>query len=171
MSSLLSNKDYELVTSSVPIVCIDVVPVTYENNILKLGAIIRATGSESGKVALIGGRILKNESITEAIARHIQKDLSCTSFRYNQLNNENSPFLVQQYEHTAGSPNKFECFDPTKHSIGLTYLIELQQNPVATNEASDFLWLTEKDINDNFAFGQDFVFRQVINKLKNNYRP
>ncbi len=171
MSNLLSSKEYELVTNSVPIVCIDVIPLIYSNNTVKLGAIIRATGSESGKVALIGGRILKNESITEAIRRHIQKDLSCTQFSYNQLNNEDSPFLVQQYEHTASLPKKFECFDPTKHSIGLTYLIELQETPVATNEARDFLWLSEHDINDNFAFRQDFVFKQVIKNLKNNYLP
>ena len=43
--------------------------------------------------------------------------------------------------------------------------------PVATNEARDFLWLSEHDINDDFAFRQDFVFKQVINRLKNNYLP
>ena len=171
MSKLLTTKDYELVTGSVPIVRIDVIPVIQEKNTIKLGAIIRATGSESGKVALIGGRILKNESITEAIKRHLQKDLNCINFSYCKYNSESNPFLVQQYEHTASSPNKFECFDPTKHSIGLTYLIELQEKPIATSEARDFLWLTEKDINDNFAFGQNFVFKQVINRLKNNYRP
>lgn len=75
MSNLLSSKEYELVNNSVPIVCIDIIPLIYSNNSVKLGAIIRATGSESGKVALIGGRIIKNESITEAISRHIQKKI------------------------------------------------------------------------------------------------
>ncbi len=170
MTKLLSEKDYRFITSSVPIVCIDVIPVRLNEGHIELGAIVRKTGTESGKIALIGGRIVKNESISDAIRRHLNKDLNILDFKYSPLNSEDSPIIVQQYEHSTQS-SRIKCFDPTKHSIGLTYLIEINQEPKPANEASKFLWLKQGDIDDSFAFRQDIVFRKAFKKLEEGYRP
>jgi ADP-ribose pyrophosphatase YjhB (NUDIX family) len=171
MTKLLSEKDYNFITSSMPIVCIDVIPVRPNGKHIELGAIIRKTGTESGKIALIGGRILKSESISEAIQRHLSKDLNISDFKYSSLNEEDTPFTVQQYDHSGKDSAKFVCFDPTKHSIGLTYLIEINQEPKPANEASEFLWLRQGDIDNSFAFRQDIVFRKAFKKLEQGYRP
>jgi ADP-ribose pyrophosphatase YjhB (NUDIX family) len=171
MTKLLSEKDYRFITSSVPIVCIDVIPVRLNESHIELGAIIRKTGTESGKIALIGGRIVKNESISDAIRRHLKKDLNVSDFKYSPLNSEDNPIIVQQYQHSTLESSSVICFDPTKHSIGLTYLIEISQEPKPANEASKFLWLKQGDIDESFAFRQDIVFRKAFKKLEQGYRP
>lgn len=65
-SGYLSTAAYGLITDVVPVLTVDVLPLYRQNKKTKLGVIIRATGQEKDKIALIGGRVLKNESICQA---------------------------------------------------------------------------------------------------------
>jgi hypothetical protein len=161
----LSDDDYRLVTNLVPIVCIDVLPIKKDDaGIWHIGMIIRATGSQTGKITLIGGRVQHSELINDAILRHIKNDLGLDAFGYAEGLSESKPFMVQQYLHQDSVESEEYAFDPTKNSIGLTYLIEISESPTATNEASEFLWVSDIE-GKKFGFNQQVVAKKALEYL------
>lgn len=161
----LPDEQYRLVTSSVPIVCVDIIPVRQTgDSSWEIGVIERATGSQASKLAVLGGRIHHSETISEAIARHLQDDLSVYSFSFLGTNSTSRPFIVQQYAHAA-SAEKPTGFDPTKHAIALTYLIELTDKPHPQREASSFTWINSSQVPYDAAFNQDVVMRAAFDFL------
>lgn len=159
------NKDlYRTISSKIPIVCVDILPVKQVNKIWKIGIIERATGIESGKIAILGGRIALNETISEAISRHLLKDLNIHKFSFYQTNKTQKPFYVQQY--FLGSESKKPYgFDPTKHAIALTYLVTINEKPNPRDEASAFNWIGRDQIPVRSAFNQDTVMHEAFDYL------
>src|SRR5581483_11298113 len=104
--SQLPDDLYRTVTESLPIVCVDVIPVRKLDGQWQIGVITRATGSQAGKLALIGGRIRHGESIEQAIKRHLNNDLLIKDFRFFQ-GDSSHPFNVAQYEHVKNSAGLF----------------------------------------------------------------
>ncbi|HYF96885.1 MAG TPA: DUF4916 domain-containing protein [Patescibacteria group bacterium] len=153
----LSDKDYKKVTASVPIICVDIVLFNKEEN--KLGFIRRGT-----KHALIGGRIGLGESIDEAIKRHLANDVGISEFKYYKCYPQ-KPVLIHEYDKAKSSENeKKRGFDPTKHSIGLTYILATNQDPVPANEATDFKWAEKHELERiDFDFGQKSVVGELFN--------
>ncbi len=142
----LSPAAYDLVTAHVPIICVDLIPVN-DNN--RLGTITRATGPEAGKLAMLGGRIQKDETISGAIGRHLLGSLGRPEFVYHRGNVESHPFYVAQYTH---APSASEGFDPTKHAIAMTYLIDIKKPDRVQDEASDFRWIGFDEIPEESAY-------------------
>jgi ADP-ribose pyrophosphatase YjhB (NUDIX family) len=156
----VSNELYGQVVESFPLVCVDAIPFDASTN--KIGVITRATGKESGKRALIGGRIGKGETISQAIGRHLLTDLGLTAFSFHPENTEQRPFYVMQYAHNTEPTDNFQAFDPSKQSIGLTYIITIGETPVPTAEAAAFDWLSEPEIPDTTAYNQGLAMRAAF---------
>lgn len=156
----VSDELYAQITASIPVICVDVIP--YDASSKKIGVITRATGKESGKIALIGGRIKKGESIIKAVNRHLSTDLQINNFNFYTGNDHTHPFYVQQYFHGDKPLNGFGAFDPTKHSIGLTYLIEISEIPMPKSEASQFHWISREEIPEPAAYNQDIVMGEAF---------
>lgn len=152
----LSDKEYKLVTDSVPIVCVDMVLYDKENK--KAGFIKRGE-----KHALIGGRIGWGESIDEAVKRHLANDTGIGEFDYHLCSPE-KPLFIHEYQKADNSKNEGKIgFDPTKHSIALTYALTTNQNPTWANEATGFRWATEEEVeNIDFDFGQSSVIKKIF---------
>lgn len=137
----------------------------------KLGVIIRATGSQAGKLALIGGRVEREERIDKALGRHLQTDLGLGQDDWKLLtfpfgiNTPQRPFYVQQYWPATESEPPYG-FDPSKHSIGLTFLINLTAEPKPANEANAFRWVTEQDVAEPAAYNQHLVMQEAFRFLK-----
>lgn len=163
-SGHLSNAAYELVTDLVPITTVDMIPVDISEGSTRLGAIVRATGQEAGKLALIGGRILKNETIDSAIGRHLLTTIGNSDFNLISGNEIDRPFLVVQYKHATSSNNEF---DPTKHSVAMTYLISIPEPELSLvgNEASSFEWINTDRLPANGAFNQHLILRKAAQFL------
>jgi len=159
-NSHVSDELYAQITASFPVVCIDVIPVDIVKQ--KVGVITRATGKEANRLALIGGRIRKNESINDAILRHLKTDLGVTDFSFYKTNNEDTPFIVQQYSHSAKQVSGYYCYDPTKHSIGLTYLIQINQQPKPKTEACGYHWIGLNEIPKETAFNQGVIMKKAL---------
>lgn len=138
---LLERPIFDLVVDSIPIVCVDFLPVHPDLSELRVGIITRATGPERDKPALLGGRVQKDETIAAAIGRHLFGSLGEQEFAYHEGNSEGRPFYVAQYDHDSKTFPGFDGYDPTKHSIGLTYLIDINEPTVVRDEASDFRWV------------------------------
>lgn len=163
IKTYVSDELYAQITASFPVVCIDVIPVDITKQ--KIGVITRATGNEANKLALIGGRIRKDESIKNAILRHLETDLGVTEFSFYITNNESTPFTVQQYSHSNSPIDRYGCYDPTKHSIGLTYLIEINQQPKPKKEACGYHWIGLNEIPKETAFNQGVVMKKALDFL------
>lgn len=161
----LARSVFDLVVDSVPIVCVDFLPVSNSWPEPRLGIITRATGPEAGKTALLGGRIQKDETISEAIGRHLFESLGEERFAYYPGNSEDRPFYVAQYAHAQESVGGY---DPTKHSIALTYLIRIANNQpeVVRDEASDFRWIGFDEIPDKSAYNHHKVMGEAVMFLK-----
>lgn len=162
----VSNELYTQITAVFPVVCIDV--ILFDVNANKIGVIERATGKEAGKLATIGGRIKKGETIQKAIARHLWNDLQINDFTFYQGNSPTRPFYIQQYVHGNAPTDDFRCYDPTKQSIGLTYIIETNEKAIAQNEATELRWVGESEIPASTAFNQGVLMHEAFAFLKSN---
>lgn len=152
-------------TENVPIICTDILPV--KNG--AVGVIRRATGSQAGKLTILGGRIYHSETITDAITRHLKTDLNIDTFTYHDNLLEEKPFMVQQYfmQDSVGGNEQYG-FDPTKHALALTYLVEIDDvNILPRNEASDIVWITEKITKPlTTGFNQHVVVNKALDYLR-----
>lgn len=161
----LSDNDYSLVTASVPIICVDILPVRkVESGKWQVGLIQRATGSQKGKLTILGGRIYHSESIEGSISRHLKTDLQINNFAYFENLSDDKPFMVQQYFQAESSDSHVYGFDPTKHALALTYLLKISETPKPVQEASDFFWISDIDEKD-FGFNQQVVVDRVLGYL------
>ena len=162
--TLLPEDLYKSITKSIPIVCVDILPVKKVRGVWQIGVIKRSTGKESGKLAILGGRIALRESIVDSIKRHLLKDLRVSNFIFYKTNTDSNPFYVQQYFMGSDSSKPYG-FDPTKHAIALTYLVTINDTPIPENEASEFRWITKQEIPKKPAFNQDTLMEEVFKHL------
>lgn len=156
---LLPKEQYNQVVDSVPIVCVDMVPIKIENGKYYFGVIERNTGPEIGKLALVGGRIYRDETITEAIKRTLATDLGINDFSFYQCE-DSKPIIVKQYMQKSEVDGDY-LYDPTKHAVALTYAITINGDLHPANEASDFVWL--KNSKDHqFGYGHEKVIDYFV---------
>ena len=154
--AFISDEQYKLVTDSVPMVCVDVIPVRQRPHGWQIGIITRATGAEVGKYALLGGRVYHNELLDDAIARHIKTGWNLSSYSLWPGNSIEHPFYIQQYLHDSAARLPLG-FDPSKHSVAMTYLIELTGEPQPSNEARAFHWITLAEIPLHAGYNQQVL--------------
>src|SRR5437868_10225007 len=95
----LDPAEWKKTQESVPITCVDVLPMRMSGSDPGLcdgiGLILRDTPHQGQKWCLVGGRLLRNESMTEAVARQIQETLGQNvSF---EIDAAAQPIYVAQY--------------------------------------------------------------------------
>lgn len=164
-NGLLKWSVYQLGVDILPIICADIIPVRRDGEIIKIGVIQRATGPEAGKLAVTGGRVKRDQTIIDAISRHLNNDLSISDWKFYSGNNECSPFYVQQYFNETEAKGNYG-YDPTKHSVALTYLLQIGQEPKPKNEATEFIWIEESEIPRTTAYNHGEVMRQAFRFIR-----
>lgn len=135
--TLLPPEQYALVERSIPLACVDFIPVrdNAPSGPLELGLILRE--SPFGQVwCHLGGRIRRGESIRGALLRHAAETLR-TSL---DLPEDPQPDDVFQWFPPTDTPYDAPEHgeDPRKHAIGLSFLVKMIGDPVPQNEALDF---------------------------------
>ena len=149
------------VETALPIACVDVLPVQLDTNsrITAIGLILRVTHVGERKWCLVGGRVLYEETLREAIARQITSTLGDHT-EYGVLNGER-PVTVAQYA-PSGSPRFLR--DPRKHAIGITYLATLAGDVRTCGEALAFRWFTRDSTveRSEVGFDQDQVIDTCV---------
>ncbi|HUA13551.1 MAG TPA: DUF4916 domain-containing protein [Candidatus Sulfotelmatobacter sp.] len=155
---------YKTITGAMPIACVDLIPVRKVEDVYQIGVITRATGPESGRQAVLGGRIYLSETIADSISRHLKANLGISTYSFLEGNEVARPFYVQQYfrSETAEPPYGY---DPTKHAIALTYLIKFQETAKPVNEASAFYWIKSDDVPKSSAYNQHLVMMKTFKFL------
>lgn len=160
----IPDDEWERIQRIIPILCVDVLPVTYtaQGQIAAVGLILRDTEDEGQGWCLVGGRVQFGESLAEAATRHLRDTLG-GDVRFDATH-VRQPLYVAQYFPTA---REGYLVDPRKHAVALTYALEIAGVPDPQNEALDFRWfpLHELPPGSAFGFGQDHVVAECVERL------
>ena len=162
-SNWVSDKKWKSIKKAIPIACVDIIPFRNLQKSKKklnfeIGLILRHS-PVSKKWCFVGGRILKEETIHDAIRRQLKETLG-QNIKYN-LEEDPQPVYVAQY---FNKKNSYYEFDPRQHAIGLTYFLNIEGEIKPCGEALDFKWFDSDKIPDaiEFGFSQDKILARVI---------
>jgi ADP-ribose pyrophosphatase YjhB (NUDIX family) len=155
----LPEKDWALIQSSLPILCVDLLPYRRISTECEIGLILRATPHQGERWCLIGGRVRHGEPLTEALDRECNAAIGT----YTDRRSLSGPKIV---EYLPSNPEHLP-HDPRKHAVSATYAAELEGKPVATGrEALKFAWFRQDDLpRVSIGFGQGDVLNCLISSL------
>jgi ADP-ribose pyrophosphatase YjhB (NUDIX family) len=155
----LSNTEYQFICSRIPILCVDLLPVIAGHD--TFGLIERDTPEGPRGLCLVGGRVLMDEHLHEALQRHV----SATLGEEVELKLE-SLTLVGVYQYFKNI-RKGELHDPRKNAVSVTYTGLLCGKAVAAGEAYAFhtFPLDAPPPPQDFGFGQGSVVYDGLVRL------
>lgn len=161
----LSNEDYKKIQKTMPIVCVDIVPfrILKENpKKIEIGLILRPS-IKIKRWCFVGGRILKDEIIPDAIHRQLTETLG-DKIKYN-FEKDTQPVYVAQY---FSKKTDDYGFDPRQHSVGLTYFLNIEGEIKPGGEALDFKWFNIDELppHAEFGFEQDRLLKKILELKK-----
>lgn len=135
----LSEEDLDFVRDRVPMVYVEAVPVRINHlgEVDRVGLLLRFRPDGSVSRAVVSGRVLYGETIRDALWRHLTKDLGPEVDP--QLPVAPSPFTVAEY---LPDPEQTGYHDPRQHAVSLAYVVPINGEPTASEDALDFSWLT-----------------------------
>lgn len=163
-TSWLPEEDLGWVRERVPLVCVDAVPVRLDHlgQVEKVGLLLRALPDTTVSRAIVTGRVLRGETVREALWRHLTKDLGpdCDP----QLPASITPFTVVEY---FPDPHRTGFHDPRQHTVSLAYVVPINGEPRPAEDALDFAWLTvgevtSKAVESEMSQGHDRVVRHAL---------
>lgn len=156
----LSAEAYREARERLPIACVDLLPWREDADGRKIGLITRAGERGQEALSLIGGRVLRNETLAAALVRHVRETLG-PDVSYERLD-MGRPLLVVEYFPDAG-----EFVDPSKHAIAMTYAARVHGDPRPGGEAQRFGWFdaAAPPPVERFGFGHGSVVRRLLDEL------
>ncbi len=121
-----------------PIAYVQIVPVRTDEfgRITQVGSLLCIADDGSVERALISGRVLFHETLREAIARNIAKDLGDIALPVLPVNLQ--PFTVAEFFPTPGLS---EYYDPRQHAISLCYVVPIAGDCHPRDETLDVEWV------------------------------
>lgn len=158
----LPSNVWSQVQQSVPIACVDVLAMK-AGPPPHAGLIWRNIMEGKQGWCLIGGRLLRDEPLKDAITRQIREALGeAITFT---LPDDPQPIYVGQY-FTSQQP--MGGTDPRQHAIGLTFALGISGDFRPQGEALDFRWfeISQLPAAHEFGFGQDRIVESVLERLK-----
>lgn len=150
--------EYDLILARVPIVCVDLIPLSSDQP-PRIGLIERETYGGGRGWCLVGGAVLRNESLVEAVGRHVHATLGA-DVRVDQKTLR--LFDVIEY---FTEPGLGEFYDPRKHAVSLTYVGHCNGHPTAEKggEAEKFAWFRQGELSDlEFGFNQGAIMERFL---------
>ena len=162
----LDAADWKRTQKSVPIACVDVLPLRVSGSdaglVDAVGLIRRDTPHQGRRWCLVGGRLLRNETLTEAVARQVRETLG-RGVRFD-IEAAAQPAYVAQYFTFV---RHIGCRDPRQHAVAMTFCVAIKGTPVPQGEAESFEWHapTRLPPADEFGFDQDRVVKACLAKL------
>lgn len=160
----LAEEELGWVRERVPVVCVDAVPVRLDHlgQIEKVGLLLRALPDETVSQAIVTGRIMRGETVREALWRHLTKDLGpdCDPHLPASI----TPFTVIEY---FPDPQRTGFHDPRQHTVSLAYVVPVNGQCRPAEDALDFAWLTIDEVTSTavaseMSQGHDRVVRHAL---------
>lgn len=150
---------WSTIQASVPIFCVDVLPIrSGDGDEIELGLILRDTPDQGPRWCTIGGRLELDESIEDAIRRELTEAVGDGLVPIEERTNP-EPLVVQYTRgHASGT-----TYDLRQHAVSLTYPQWLDGEPVARGaEAVEFRWWRIGDLDGSvMGFGQESLLPRV----------
>lgn len=131
------------VRGAVPMVYVQAVPVRLDHlgRITRVGLLLAAMPDGTISRALVSGRVLHQETVREALWRHLTKDLGPDSDP--QLPASPTPFTVAEY---FPDERRTGFHDPRQHAIALVYLVPVGGTCQPARDALEFTWMTVEEV-------------------------
>ena len=147
-----------------PITYVDVVPVRtdVDGSIAQIGLLLRASGAGKIVRSIVSGRVLVHETLREAIARHVDKDLGPMSMPRIPISPV--PFTVAEYFPT---PGQSLFHDPRQHAISLAYIVPIDGESAPQEDALELTWYDAADLERSGVLteldgGHDVIVRRAL---------
>ena len=144
------------IQKNVPIVCVDLVIIRQKPAGIEVLLIKRKLVIGFGKWCLIGGRVLKGETLAQAVGRQARRELGI-SVAFVPPWHANSPVWV------SDEPDA----DPQKHSICMVYLVVIDSGvPAASGpEFSESRWFKIEELPENIGFNHRHEIEVTLKAL------
>lgn len=160
----LPSDEINRMRREIPIPYVVVVPVRTDDlgRVAQIGSLLRVTDDGGIERTLIAGRVLYHESLREAVARNVTKDLG--DIALPQLPISLQPFTVAEFFPTPGLS---DYYDPRQHTIALCYVVPIAGDCKPQDETLDVEWVDPSgDMLDTFvgqmANGYGTIVRQAL---------
>ena len=160
----LPSDEINRMRHEIPIPYVVVVPVRTDDlgRVAQIGSLLRVTDDGGIERTLIAGRVLYHESLREAVARNVAKDLG--DIALPQLPISLQPFTVAEFFPTPGLS---DYYDPHQHAIALCYVVPIAGDCKPQDETLDVEWVdSSDDMLDTFvgqmANGYGTIVRQAL---------
>jgi hypothetical protein len=144
----LSSDEIKRMRGEMPIAYVLVVPVRTDDlgRVCQVGSLLRVTDEGGIERTLIAGRVLYHESLREAIARNIAKDLG--DLALPQLPVSLQPFTVAEF---FPIPGLSDYYDSRQHAIALCYVVPIAGDCKPQDETLDVEWVEpDSEVLDTF---------------------
>jgi hypothetical protein len=152
----IPETDYRFICSHVPIVCVDLLPVLADSG--RFGLIERDTYDGGRGLCLIGGAVLLDEPLHEALERHVRVTLGENVVL--QLASLHIVGVYQYFKHKRPG----QLHDPRKNAVAITYVGTISGDVRPLGEAHKFetfeqAWPPDASV---FGFGQGKVVSDAL---------
>ena len=141
-SAWLSQGTLEAVRGQVPMVYVEAVPVRVDHlgSVAKVGLLLRAQPDGTISRAVVSGRVLYNETVRNALWRHLAKDLGPDAAP--NIPPGVAPFTITEY---FPEPEPEGFHDPRQHAVALGYVVPCDGECHPAQDALDLAWLSPSE--------------------------
>jgi ADP-ribose pyrophosphatase YjhB (NUDIX family) len=160
----LSDDTLESVRGQVPILYVEAVPVRVDHlgRITKVGLLLRAQPDGAVSRAVVSGRVLRNETLRDALWRHLSKDLGPDAAP--NIPPGVAPFTVAEY---FPEPGRSGFHDPRHHAVALGYVVPCDGDCEPAQDALDLAWLSpaeavDPQIMEEMSSGHGRIVRRAL---------
>ncbi len=160
----LDEHTLEAVRGQVPMVYVEAVPVRVDHlgRVSKVGMLLRAQHDGTISRAVVSGRVLYNESVRDALWRHLSKDLGAEA--EPNIPPGVAPFTVAEYFPEVGRSG---FHDPRQHAVALGFVVPCDGECQPAQDALDLAWLSpaeaaSPEVADEMSQGHGRLVRRAL---------
>lgn len=160
----LGKQEIDRARAQLPLIYVEVVPVRVDDlgRVSKVGTLLRMAEGGAIERTLIAGRVLFHESLREAVARNISKDLGDIALPVFPVSLQ--PFTVAEFFPTPGVS---EFYDPRQHAVALCYVVPIAGDCKPQDETLDVEWTDPQetlrpDFLDQMPNGHGVIVRRAL---------
>ncbi len=139
----LDPTELDDVRNRVPMVYVEAVPVRVDHlgRITRVGLLLRPEPNGTFARAVVSGRVLHDETVREALWRHLTKDLGADADP--QLPSAAAPFTILEY---FTDPTRTGFHDPRQHAVSLCFIVPCAGECTPSQDALEFTWLSPDEM-------------------------
>ncbi len=163
MGAWLSQEELDNARERLPILYVHAIPVQVDDRgrVARIGLLLRA---REGRIEreFVGGRVLYNERIRDALCRHIETDLG--RLAWPQIPVSPLPLTIAE---AFPTPGVTPFHDPRQHSVSLVYIVPVVGECAPQQDSLDLTWLTPEEaahpaVLDEMDRGHGVLMRQAL---------